>query len=357
MCQQLILIGHNKGTHIIAVGVTALSQQGLCLFNIVGVLLLRIAVTEAALGQQVGIFLSSTVHHGGDQSLTIHSIIDRLTEFGIVIGLLFGVHGDKGKCSLLCGGDSDAVGTFNGGADRRLDLGKINTAGLQADRHGGHIRDDLEGHILDGGGAHVVILIGLQHDLVAFIVADELIGAAADGLLGKGFLTGRLIVILGANMYQRQVVQEGREGRRGVDIDGVLIYHLAVVIACHIAGLCLGSGVQIQTERHILGGQRRAVVEGNAVTQMEGIAAGVIADLPAFSDDTVQLALILEVVANQGVIDLGINAVFNAGCPVGGVQRLVISVDGDGQAGAVAVRGVAVVTAAAGDQAQCHGHG
>ena len=157
-------------------------------------------------------------------------------------------------------------------------------------------------------------------------------------------------------MYQRQVVQEGCEGRRGVDIDGVLIYHLAVVIAGHIAGLCLGSGVQIQTERHILGGQRRAVVEGNAVTQMEGIAAGVIADLPAFSDDTVQLALILEVVANQSVIDLGINAVFNVGCPVGGVQRLVISVDGDGQAGAVAGRGVAAV-AAAGHQTQCHGHG
>ena len=45
---------------------------------------------------------------------------------------------------------------------------------------------------------------------------------------------------------------------------------------------------------------------------------------------------------------------FNVGCPVGGVQRLVISVDGDGQAGAVAGRSVAAV-AAAGGEAQRHG--
>ena len=187
-------------------------------------------------------------------------------------------------------------------------------------------------------------------------MADELIGSAADGLLGKSLLTGGLIVILGTDVHQRQVVQEGCKRRRRVDLDGVVVHHLAVVIACHIAGLCLRSSIQIQTERHILGGQRCAVMEGNAVTQMEGIAASVITDLPAFSDDTVQLALILEVVAHQSVIDLGIDAVFDIGCPVGGVQRLVISIDGDGQASAVTSRGVAAV-AAAGYQTQCHGRG
>ena len=61
----------------------------------------------------------------------------------------------------------------------------IHFAGFQSNGAAGAFGDDLPDHVLDGGGAQIVLIKGFKLQLVAAGPDDKFVGACADGVLAK----------------------------------------------------------------------------------------------------------------------------------------------------------------------------
>ena len=112
---------------------------------------------------------------------------DSLTD-SLVVERLFGVvEDDEVRASGRASIPLQVFVVLNGGtASGRSGVADVDFTVLHSHDNGVGVEDDLEGDVLDGGSAVIVIVVGSQSDLVANFPAAEFVRAGADRVTGKG---------------------------------------------------------------------------------------------------------------------------------------------------------------------------
>ena len=174
-------------------------------------------------------------------------------------------------------------------------LDHVHVAGQDGRHPGAVIRDRADRHVLPRLHAAPIGRVALQLQLVARHPFDELVRAGADGgaavvEIRGGFALGR---VPRKDRDRIQVHQQGRRRALGVDADRVGIDHFHAVDRLGVLRI---GGWRVrhvrrprQGERHVIGGEGRAVVECHAVAQVE--FPHIVADhLPRFRKPRLDLA-------------------------------------------------------------------
>ena len=267
-----------------AVGIAGLSQQVLGLLRIVlthagGV------VAEHARGDDGVGGLTAAGVDGVDDELTVDGVAQSLTDQGIVEGLLVHVHGDvpAGQRGDLIHGELGRISDLGDVVHRQV-IGQVDLAGLQGDGALGGLGDNAHDQVLGGGLAGIVVVKSLQGDMVALLPFHELVGAGTHGIEDEGILVS-LHHGLGNDGREGdgQVAQGGSVGGLGLDGHGVLVIHSNSVDEVHDIGHSGGIDRPVQRELHVLGGQITAIVELDALTNLEHVGQ-IVSLLPALGN-------------------------------------------------------------------------
>ena len=161
-------------------------------------------------------------------------------------------------------------------------------------------------------------VVGVLHELdtVALDPARELEGAGADGV-------GRVAVGAGGGdddgVAPGEVGEERALGRVEADLDGGVVdggYLVDSVEELLLGvGRALGHGA-VEGEDHVLGGEGGAVVQGDAVAQVEDPGEAVGGDLPALGERRLDGAVVGE--AGEALEDVGVDHLVDGGGGAGG---------------------------------------
>ena len=125
----------------------------------------------------------------------------------------------------------------------------------------------------------------------------------------------QLLVHHRADRRGQAIEEEGRRvGLVQLDREGALVDHLDAVVdvvGCE-AELGQDEGGRLVQLDHagerpggILGGERMAAVEGDAVAHLERVGLAVVGDLPALGDVAAQVLDIVRRVGHQAIVDVG----------------------------------------------------
>ena len=144
------------------------------------------------------------------------------------------------------------------------------------------VRHDAEGHRLERGLAAPVLVVGLQHGLHALLPRGEAIGAAADGREVEGLVAHLLDDGLGHDGELHELRHQRRVGRLGLhdDLGALGLRRHDLVELRELRALERRVDDARDREGDVGRGQRRAVVEGHAVPDVEldrrvvGVAPG-----------------------------------------------------------------------------------
>ena len=218
----------------------------------------------------------------GDDRLAVDGVRDRLADLGIVERRL-GVVRQQPVVARALDRLADQIRV---GLDGRPVLGRDLVREVDHARHDrvGQRRDVGDDPVLHGievGLAFLVVVrVALELDRGARLVADELEGAASDRLGIQVMARFHQLLRHDRGAGKRHVDQERpgalaepeAHGQRIDDLDRLDGLDLRAV---GIAGIRLAQPVE--REFDVLGGERIAVVEGDAVAQLEGVGEAVLA--------------------------------------------------------------------------------
>ena len=162
-----------------------------------------------------------------------------------------------------------------------------------------HIGNDLDDDAVDVRLAlNEKVLVLLEHDVVAGLPFHKLERPAADGSLVRGILTDigiGAVDVLGHDRAQHRGhaqqdggMRLGEPDDRGVRIGRIHAGYGRVHGLEGMVGLDRHDG-----ERHVLGGDRRAVMELGALDQMQGQAQAVGGHLPLFGEVGMRVPLVV----------------------------------------------------------------
>ena len=165
---------------------------------------------------------------------------------------------------------------------------QIHGTALEAHDDAVGILKDLEGHLVQLGGGAPVSAVLLHDDGLLCGARDELEGAGAHGL-------GVLLGIVGGQNGQSQVDQEFVVGFCQRDDHGALIGSFHALNSRkrrHLNNSCFRcSGTAFDGIYYVFRCDRISVVEGNALTNGEGVGQTVRGDGVVFSNSGNQIAI------------------------------------------------------------------
>ena len=188
-----------------------------------------------------------------------------------------------------------------------------------------------DGHPLHGRDLAVVVLIGLQDQLLLGVPLDELEGAGADGV---GPVV-RAVGVLRDDAHGGDGVQEGGGGPGEGEDHGGVVRGLHRLQKGQVHGGLGGLG-GLKGEDHVGGGHRLAVGEEGVVPEGEGPGQAVFGQVVAGGQVVGEGHVV--VVLHQGALDDGGVAMAPA---LAGVQGLRLRGDGDDDAVPVLAAGLA----------------
>jgi hypothetical protein len=271
-------------------------------------------------------------HGPVDDVLPVDRVRDRLPDAGIVQRLARVVHGQDGL--PLGGADDDGELRVGLELGQRLGRGEVRE-GVDIARHhrgegGVGVGDELERRGLQRHGLAPVVVVAHDLDPVALHPFGEAERPGAHGVGGVG---------LGARgVHDHRVAPCHLEGKRPVgcgegDDDGGIIHGLDAFDPGKKRFLGVGAVLgprAVEREDHVLGGHRAAVMEGDALAQVEGVGQPVLRDVPAFGQPRDDGPIGRE--ARQPLEDVGVDDLVDGGRGARGrveIRRLQHHSDGD----------------------------
>ena len=233
--------------------------------------------------------------------------------------------------------------------EHRGGIDEVDFAGFQGGDAGGGVWDEAMDQALDLGGAAigeeggrpVIGVEPLDDDLGAIRPGDEAERAGADRGAGEA-LVAEFLHGGGRDGRQCRVREAGQGGAEGLgvaDADGVRVDHVAAGIGAELGdGAFAGEfGIDDAVIGEFRGGgvEWRAVVEADALAQLEGDAQAVLRHLPACGEAGIEF--VAAVAGDQRVEELADELPFMAGAGDAGIVgagAVVVLAPGDGEAGA-----------------------
>ncbi|MEJ2358966.1 MAG: hypothetical protein P8Y13_12950 [Deinococcales bacterium] len=288
-----------------AVGVAGLGQELLGLLGVVRVRRLRRVARDLLRDRRREL---GTVALGDDvdDGLLVDRVVHGLPHTLVVERLDLRVHGHVAHVDARLGADLELAVGLDGVHQLGWQvLDELRLTTLQHRHPGGRVGDEQEVEVLDLRGTAPVVRVGLEHDLLPRGPAHELEGPRADGVLVDG-----LAVLLDGRRADDAAgrVREGVEHRAERLAQGELHLVLGEHVdalddtveapAPELVGRVLDP-VEVGLDR--LGVERRAVLEGDALAEVEGEHRGLRVGRPGGRQLSHDLAGLVE--ADESFVD------------------------------------------------------
>ena len=268
-----LLVGDVQGLGE-AVRISGFGEQRLGLLHVVLVRDEILVVAVDVLGQRAGKRLGAVGVGDLHDGFLVGGVVDRLTHAHVV----------KRRDAMVKGQVLDGEGVelleleAGAGLEHRHELGTdvqrhVDAAGLQLGHHGRALRDDADDEVRGLRLLAEVLIVAGQPDLLVLLPGHELVRAGAHGVVGivvAGLGDGLLIE--DAHVHVGQVVQQGRAGRLGDELHGVVVDHVDLGQGAeHERGRRGGLRVDVALEGELdVGGlELLAVVELDALMELE----------------------------------------------------------------------------------------
>jgi hypothetical protein len=276
--------------HAEAVRHAALGEQLLRAVRVVGHGLQLVAHAEEALRQELSGLDRLALHHAADDRVAVDRHRDRAAHAHVAQRALdrlavLALHERRVVAEMVQVQIDDAVG--DGLRDRQLRVlleprhvggrhlvDHVDVAGEQS----GYARriglDAAEHHALPARLLAPILVVALHDDAVAGRVFHEFVRTGADGRLARVVVRRlrALAVLARDDEHLRHIVRHQRIGRRGLDVQRVVVdlhERLAARVDAEARRAALDVGGALEAEDHVVGGERRAVVEAHVFAQLE----------------------------------------------------------------------------------------
>ena len=219
-------------------------------------------------------------------SLTVNTICQSLADVDIggevvadrvAVLIVLGLSGDVGQCKTkvvnglflkqIVAGDG-VIRSDNCGGQGDIDL-----TGLCCHKAGVGVSHLYKHDATDAGGCAVVVLVGLEDELLVNVVLNEAVGTGGDGICGKALA----VCGLGNDADVADGEDKGGVGLVELDGDDVAVsgdaLHAGEVGA---AGVCLTG---LKAEYHVLSSDGSTVGKECAVTEIEGVGQSIVGNV------------------------------------------------------------------------------